>query len=205
MKLLIRSCFFCSLVVAVVSPTYAAPDNITIPQGFASTFIPYMTVDKRDREPHVVRFMYISPNTRDTESDQDLPEGTQIVMVERLAETAGSGETTFNESGRMVPTNEVFRIIVSEKRSGIGDEYHEDMRIGDWEFGVFQPDGSPWPDVDFAECRACHRKASQTDFTFSVFRNLPEISSWELAPGQANEQALDQPKEQPRFTHKPTF
>ena len=176
MKPIVGLGFFCFFVFVALSSSYAAPENIRVPSGFASTFIPYTAVDKRDREPNVVRFMYISPEARVAESSQTLPEGTQIVMVERVAQTDGNGETVFNGDGRMIPTNEIYRITVSEKRSGVGAEYHEDMRIGDWEFGVFRPDGSPWPDVDFAECRACHKKASRTDYTFSVFRNLSEIS-----------------------------
>jgi hypothetical protein len=75
--------------------------------------------------------------------------GTQIVMVEHVAETAASGETIFTGSGRMAPTDEVYRLIVSEKRPGTDDEYAQEMRIGDWDFGIFRPDGSLWPDVDF--------------------------------------------------------
>ena len=55
-----------------------------IPQGFATTFIPYKTVDKRDREPNAVRFMFISPEAADAESDRVLPEGTQIVINQWL-------------------------------------------------------------------------------------------------------------------------
>jgi len=196
MKPVIGLGFFCSVLFPVLSSAYAAPENISVPPGFASTFIPYATVDKRDREPNVVRFMYISPDTTVSSSDQSLPEGTQIVMVERVVETSGSGEPTFNADGRMIATSEVFRIIVSEKRSGIDAEYEEDMRIGDWEFGVFRPDGSPWPDVDFEECRACHKKAGRTDFTFSVFRNLEKISQ---------SQSPDQPETGSRVASKPIF
>lgn len=198
MKPIVGLCFFCSLVFAVLSSSYAAPENITVPSGFASTFIPYTTVDKRDREPNVVRFMYISPEVARAESDQPLPEGTQIVMVERVAQTAGNGETIFNDEGRMIPTDNVYRIIVSEKRNGIGAEYNEDMRIGDWEFGVFQADGSPWPDVNFAECRECHKKAKRTDFTFSVFRNLSEISRSQ-GPSQPEKVSTS------RYAGKPVF
>ncbi len=183
MKLSVGLSFFCTLGLVTISSSYAAPENIRVPSGFASTFVPYATVDKRDREPNVVRFMYINPDATVAEGERFLPEGTQIVMVERVAQTAENGETVFNEDGRMIPTNDVFKIIVSEKRSGVDAEYAEDMRMGDWEFGVFRPDGSAWPDVNFEECRACHLKAQQTDYTFSVFRNLSEISSWR-SPGQ---------------------
>ncbi|MGI9451505.1 MAG: hypothetical protein ACR2QH_12860 [Geminicoccaceae bacterium] len=70
-------------------------------------------------------------------------------MVEHVAETAASGETIFTGSGRMAPTDEVYRFIVSEKRPGTDDEYAQEMRIGDWDFGIFRPAGSLWPDVDF--------------------------------------------------------
>lgn len=196
MKLMIGRCVLGLFVLAASSSAFAAPEQVSVPPEFASTFIPYGTVDKRDREPNVVRFMYISPGATVAESSPTLPEGTQIVMVERVAQTAGNGETVFKGDGRMIPTNEVYRIIVSEKRPGIDAEYDEDMRIGDWEFGVFRPDGSPWPDIDFDECRACHKKASQTDYTFSVFRNLAEISRWR-DPGQPDDGA--------RIVAKPVF
>jgi len=175
MQPLVRLTVILSFVFVATSTSYAAPEDIGVPRDFASTFIPYATVDKRDREPNVVRFMYINPEATESANDRSLPEGTQIVMVERLVETAENGETIFDENGQMIPKEEVYRIVVSEKRPGIGAEYDEDMRIGDWEFGVFQPDGAPWPDVNFAECRECHQRASKTDFTFSVFHNLSKV------------------------------
>lgn len=196
MKSIVKVGLLCSLALAAVSSAHAAPENIEVPQEFASTFIPYATVDKRDREPNVVRVMYISPNAAVSEGGQTLEEGTQIVMVERIAQTSGNGEIVLNDGGRMIPTDEVYRIIVSEKRPGIGAEYDEDMRIGDWEFGVFRPDGSHWPDVDFVECRECHRKASRTDYTFSVFRHLSEITS-QPEPGE--------PEQGSRIASKPVF
>lgn len=176
MRLLVVVGAFGAFLISSMFESYAGPDQISLPADYGNSFILYATVDKRDREPNVVRVMYIDPDAAAAlKPGVPLPEGTRIVMAEHLAKQDGNGRTDLNREGRMIPTEAVSTIFVAEKRAGIGAEYDEALRNGDWEFAVFLDDGSRKTDVNFSRCRECHRQAVRTDYTFSVFPNLDAI------------------------------
>jgi len=169
-------CLLAMLLISFGSPGHAAPENVGLPENFRDNFVLYTTVDKRDREPDVVRVMYIDPEAAAAaEPGSPLPEGTQIVMAEHDVVQGDGGKTQLTRDGRMIPTEQISTIFVAEKVAGIGEEYDESLRNGDWEFAVFLGDGSRKPDVDFDDCRECHRQAMRTDFTFSVFPNIDAL------------------------------
>lgn len=176
MRLLVVVGAFGAFLISFMFESYAGPEQISLPADYGNNFILYATVDKRDREPNVVRVMYIDPGAAAaSKPDTPLPEGTRLVMVEHLAKQDGNGRTEFNRDGRMIPTEALSTIFVAEKRAGIGAEYDEALRNGDWEFAVFSGDGSRKTDVNFSNCRECHRQAMRTDYTFSVFPNLDAV------------------------------
>lgn len=163
-------------LISFMCESHAGPDQVSLPPDYENSFVLYATVDKRDREPNVVRVMYIDPDAAAAATPESpLPEGTRIVMAEYVAKQDGNGRTQFNREGRMIPTDVVSTIFVAEKQAGAGAEYDEALRNGDWEFAVFLGNGSRKPDVNFNACRECHRQAVQADFTFSVFPNLDAV------------------------------
>lgn len=52
---------------------------------------------------------------------------------------------------------ELHRYVVLEKRDGWGKLSPPDIRIGDWLFREFAPDGSPNLDEDGTRCMSCHQ------------------------------------------------
>lgn len=176
MRLLAAVAVFGALLISSMFESYAAPEQVSLPEDYQNSFILYAKADKRDREPNVVRVMYIDPAAAAAATPgEPLPAGTRLVMAEHLARQDGDGRTEFNREGRMIPTAEVSTIFVAEKRAGIGAEYDEALRNGDWEFAVFTGDLSRKADVNFGKCRECHRQAVRTDYTFSVFPNLDAV------------------------------
>lgn len=167
---------FAACLIGFTSEGNAGPDQVALPAGYGSSFVRYTSVDKRDRKPNVVRFMYIDPDAAAaSQHGSPLPEGTRLVMAEHVAKQDGNGNTLFDRDGRMIPTDTVSTIFVAEKQAGVGAEYDEALRNGDWEFAVFLGDGSRKADVNFNDCRECHRQAVRTDYTFSVFPNLDAV------------------------------
>lgn len=167
---------FALLMIGLVSRSHAGPEQIALPSDYANEFVRYKTLDKRDQEPDVVRFIYLDPQSAAVvQPGAPLPEGTRIVMADHFAASGGDGRTLLDRDGRMIPTDKVKQILVSEKRAGFGAEYDETLRNGDWEFAAFLGDGSRKPGVNFERCRECHLHAQQTDFTFSVYPNLDAI------------------------------
>lgn len=167
---------FAFAMIGLVSWSHAGPERVALPADYAASFIHVKTLDKRDQDPDVVRQIFLDPKAAMVaQPGAPLPQGTRLVMVDQFAATDGNGNTLIDRDGKMVPTGQLKKIFVSEKRSGFGDGYDEELRNGDWEFAVFKPDGSRWPDVNFDKCRECHVQAERTDFTFSVFPNMEAI------------------------------
>jgi Cytochrome P460 len=69
-------------------------------------------------------------------------------------------------NGRLIrgPLN---RIVVMEKRTGWGAEYPAELRNGEWEYQVFEPDGKPRANAKHEACFTCHKPKSGQDFVFS--------------------------------------
>ena len=163
-------------MIGLVSSSHAGPERIALPEEYRASFVHVKTLDKRDQDPDVVRQIFLDPKAAlVAQPGAPLPEGTRLVMVDQFAAVDANGTTIIDRDGRMVPTGKLKKIFVSEKQTGFGDEYSEDLRNGDWEYSVFMPDGSRWPDVNFDKCRECHLQAQHTDFTFSVFPNMEAI------------------------------
>lgn len=154
----------------------AGPERIQLPAWYGNDFVFLTSVDKRGREQPIIRFIYIDTTAATTaRRGAPLRQGTKIVMVERLGRTDATGQPLRNREGRFLASDEIFQILVGEKRAGWGDTYAEQDRVGDWEFAVFAPDGALVPDVDYQACRECHQQAVTTDFTFSVFPSLAAV------------------------------
>lgn len=166
---------FTVLMVGLMSGSNAGPEQVALPENYRDSFIHYHTLDKRDQDPDVVRMIYVDPKVGlVARSGAPLPAGTRLVMVDRIAARNADGSTQLSRDGRMVPTDQVKQILVSEKRAGFGAE-HGEMQTGDWEFAAFLGDGSRKLEVNFDLCRECHLQAERFDYTFSVFPNLDAI------------------------------
>ncbi|MBU1212623.1 MAG: cytochrome P460 family protein, partial [Alphaproteobacteria bacterium] len=68
--------------------------------------------------------------------------------------------------GRKLP-GKMKAIAVMERRDGWGDQYEEGMKVGNWEFEVFSPDGKNL-NKDISACRACHQPLNRSEFMFSL-------------------------------------
>ena len=167
---------FSVLMIGLMSGTHAGPEKLALPQDYENSYVLYKTLDKRDQDPDVVRVIYVNPEAAaGIRPGTPLPEGTRLVMVDHFAAVSGDGQSLLDRNGRMIPTDQVKQILMSEKRAGFGAEYDDELRTGDWEFAAFLGDGSRKPNVNFERCRECHLQAEVFDFTFSVFPNLAAI------------------------------
>ena len=54
-----------------------------------------------------------------------------------------------------------------EKSAGWGDEVPEILRNDDWRYAVFTPEGEHRAGVNEAQCLACHKPLTETDYTFT--------------------------------------
>ncbi|MDN3523576.1 cytochrome P460 family protein [Halomonas ramblicola] len=167
-----------TLTLLLAGGVVAGPENVDFPENYASTFVRYTTVDKPDRDPPIVRFMYINTDAlAEARPDEPLPHGSVVVMEDHAARLTDDGEPVLDADGRFLPTDEITNVFVQEKQPGWGEEYAEEKRNGEWEYAWFQPDGSR-RDEDMDACFACHRQVADQDFTFTTWpfiRHIKEV------------------------------
>jgi hypothetical protein len=103
-----------------------------------------------------------------------LPYGTKIVMRDYAAVSDGKGGWK-TEGDRLVPGNATV-VLVQQKERGWGTTHPPEVRIGEWEFGLYTPGGQPIK-ADFEKaCMPCHKQVEATDYNFLVtnyFADMP--------------------------------
>jgi hypothetical protein len=160
-------------VLAVIGAGWvlAGTEKVSFPDGFRSQFVRYTTVDKPERKPPIVRFMYVNPAAlAAAKPGQAAPHGTVIVMEDHRAKLDADGTPLQDSAGRFVPTDEITSIFVQAKDKGWGAEYPEDKRNGEWEYAWFNADGTrrTGPKVNLNNCFACHKEnVEHQDYTFT--------------------------------------
>ena len=55
-----------------------------------------------------------------------------------------------------------------EKAAGWGEEVPDILRNDDWRYAVFTPEGERRAGVNEAQCLACHKPLTATDYVFVV-------------------------------------
>jgi hypothetical protein len=102
-----------------------------------------------------------------------LPYGTKLVSRDYVGVPDGTGGWK-TEGGRLVPGNPT-TVLVLQKERGWGASHPENIRIGEWEFGLYTPAGKPIP-VDFeSACMSCHKQVAATDYNFLVTNYFAEF------------------------------
>lgn len=153
-------------LLLAASPALAGPERVAFPADYQKSFTLYNKIERLDRNPVAVRFMYVNPQAiADARPGQPIPNGTVLIMEDRKVRMGADGQPVRDAEGRLEVTDEVTAVAIQEKRPGWGEIYPADKRNGDWEYAAFNPDGSR-RDVSMAGCFACHTARRDRDFTF---------------------------------------
>ena len=159
----------------LVSSVSAGPDKVAFPEGYQTHFVRYTTIDKPERKPPIVRFMYVNPEAlAAAQADQPAPQGTVLIMEDHKAQLDADGKAMTDSRGRFIPTNDLTNVFVMEKQPGWGAEYSPEQRNGEWEYAWYQPNGARKVGdfVKFERCFACHKdnvEGQDYNFTFAPF------------------------------------
>lgn len=174
----LRTLYMAFAIAATPLAAVAGPEKVAFPENHAGTFVRYTTVDKPDRDPPIIRFMYINTGAlAAAQPGEPLPYGTVVVMEDHKAELTNDGEPLLDANGRFVPTDEITNIFVQEKGQGWGTEYSEEKRNGEWEYAWFQPDGTRQADKSMDSCFECHKQVEDQDFTFTTWPFVDRIKN----------------------------
>lgn len=156
-------------VAAFSGSAVAGPERVTLPEDYRTRLVIYTRVDRPDRSPAVVRFMYTQPETLErARAGEPLPDGTLIVMEDHKALAREDGTPVRDAQGRFVPTSEITNVFAQQKGEGWGEAYAADKRNDDWEYAWFTPELSLRTDRSMDGCFACHQRRSGQDYNFTL-------------------------------------
>jgi len=145
-----------------------ATEQIGFPTGYQKTFTRYDVIDRK-----IVRNMYVNPAGLDAaKPGEPIPAGTILIMEDHKAKLGADEQPLLDQNGRFIAEPEITAIFVQEKEAGWGADYPAEKRNGEWEYAVFNPDGSRKVEQKFDGCFSCHkgaRAASDFNFTFTPY------------------------------------
>lgn len=156
-----------SLVMTLLAPlAFAGPENIKLPEDYQATFTNYVTADRLSpNDDQIIKLFANDTALSGPRTNGALPNGSIIVGEIYKAKRGKDGNVIESALGRRI-RDKLAAIVVLQKEEGWGAGYPDNLKMGDWEFAAFSPDGKP-AKKDFNKCRECHVPLKETDFLFS--------------------------------------
>jgi len=157
--------------VLAIGAATAGPEKVDYPAAYQSRYIWMGDIDRVDN--NTIRRLYINPEAyAAAKAGQPFPDNTVLVLEMRSIQMA-EGKPVLKE-GRFVPGENVVGIAVQQKKRGFGTEYAETLRNGDWEYAVFDINGTR-RNAPTQACLTCHKPRSGEDFTFVAWRVIADL------------------------------
>lgn len=156
-----------TLATGLIAGAAAAADDVALelPTDYRTAFDNYMISDRLGQEDQVMSMFANDIARQGARDDGKLPYGSVIIGEVYGVQKDADGAVVESKLGRRVPA-ELKAIVVMERREGWDAAYPDMLKVGDWEFDVFSPDGKNL-NKDTTACRECHQPLSDTEFTFS--------------------------------------
>jgi cytochrome c553 len=142
-----------------------AGDRPEFPADYAASFTRYHTIDFPERQQ--VRYYWADPAALEAaRAGGEFPAGAYLLVEIHKAELDGAGAPVTGPDGHYVAADLVGYTAMA-KAAGWGDEVPAILRNGDWRYAVFSPAGEQRAGVNEAQCLACHKPLSATDYVFT--------------------------------------
>jgi hypothetical protein len=139
--------------------------TLDLPANYQTTSDNYMISDRLGQEDQVISLFANDTARKGVQANGKLPYGSVLIGEIYQAKADADGHVIESQLGRRVP-NKLKAIVMMERREGWDDQYPDELKVGDWEFEVFSPDGKNLG-KDTTACRECHHPLTDTEFTFS--------------------------------------
>jgi hypothetical protein len=155
-------------VVCTVSAGVAEEKEarIAFPSAYNTTFKNYLSLDRVQNPDQIIRLFANDVALEAGSAGKELPNGSILVGEVYAALKDADGKVITSSLDRRV-RDKMVAIAVMEKRQGWGDAFPPELRNGDWDFGIFSPDGKRL-DKDLNACRSCHAPLTTTQHLFSL-------------------------------------
>jgi hypothetical protein len=140
-------------LVGLAAAALAGPERISFPADYKTTFTQYHSGERLNGEQYAM--IYANDIALQTARDGGaMPDGAQIVMEVYKPKMDAGGEPVRDAEGSLMP-GDLAAIAVMETQHGWGAAYPDDIRSGDWDFGMFDTAGAI-KNPESTACLECH-------------------------------------------------
>jgi plastocyanin len=155
-----------AIALLAAGSTSAGPDRIAFPAGWKDHVL-YNTVDRYDSKQYRELYASTQAAVDAMKAGKELPDGTVLTLVQYKAQLDAQGAPVKDARGRFVK-GDLVAFTVMEKRPGWGAKYPEELRNGDWEYAVFNPQGQLNDKANYKACFQCHKPHARQDYVISL-------------------------------------
>jgi hypothetical protein len=152
-----------SEIIADVTLRYS---GVKLPQQYQTSLIHYATVQRPDG---TLRDIYVNPQAIEAlkMGNYGLPDNT-VIVIDGYYALKDEGSNYVLSNGHYIKDIPFEMIHVLEKKADWAvEDFVNDNRIGDWNFGSFDMAADGYYDENMSACFHCHNATPQTNFLYS--------------------------------------
>jgi hypothetical protein len=145
---------------------YVAKTGLSFPEGYASSYTKYHTINFPATKQ--IRYYYANPAAvKAAKAGKTLPDGSVLFAEVYSAKLDADKKPVMGADGFYEPDKLLFYTAM-EREAGWGKDFPEMLRNEDWNYAVFTTAKQHRPDVNQAECLACHKPLDKVSYTFTL-------------------------------------
>ena len=146
--------------------THVTKTHVSFPENYKATFTRYHTINFPATRQ--VRYYFANPAAIQAARDgKDLPNGSVLFAEVYAAKLDADKKPVTGPDGFYVPDKLLFYTAMA-RDAGWGREIPEMLRNDEWNYAVFTTEKQHRPNVNQAECLACHKPLDKVSYTFTL-------------------------------------
>ena len=145
---------------------HVAKTSVAFPEGYKSSFTKYHTINFPATKQ--VRYYYANKEAvRAAKDGKNLPNGSVLFAEVYSTKLDADKKPLMGDDGFFVADQLLFYTAMA-RDAGWGKEIPDMLRNEDWNYAVFTKEKQHRPNVNQAECLACHKPLDQVSYTFTL-------------------------------------
>jgi cytochrome c553 len=143
-----------------------AKTSVAFPEGYKGSFTKYHTINFPATKQ--VRYYYANKEAvRAAKEGRNLPNGSVLFAEVYSTKLDADKKPLQGDDGFFVPEQLLFYTAMA-RDAGWGKDIPEMLRNEDWNYAVFTTAKQHRPNVNQAECLACHKPLDKVSYTFTL-------------------------------------
>lgn len=140
--------------------------GVTFPEDYKKTYSKYHTINFPATKQ--VRYYYGNPAAvKAAKENKPLPNGS-VLFVEVYGAKLDADKNPVKGADGFFEPDKLLFYTAMQRDAGWGKDIPEMLRNDDWNYAVFTLDKKHRPNVNQAECLACHKPLDKVSYTFTL-------------------------------------